>query len=181
MNGREIAQLYTSGCEMEKMERKFGPEPVYRTLAQRLGVKDPFHERVIKFYWLGQGVSNQNGAKRLTHNFEMLRAIDRTRVGNKLTSEAVNKLLGCLISFGEVIRNNPEELDILHHRVLWRYGQYHWAVLKETIGKGFVAKAKPGKLISIHRSQPREDIDTGQARWLEEISLQAIRATAGLR
>lgn len=176
MDGLEIAQLYISGCETEKTGRRFGPEPVFRTLAQRLGLENPFHEKVMKAYWLGQGVSSQNNAKRLTHNFERLQTIEKMRFGSKLTPEDVNKLLNCLISFGKVIESNFDELDILHYRVLWRYEKYYWAVLKETIGKGFIVKAKPGKLISIHCGQARENIDAGQARWLEEITLNAIKA-----
>lgn len=203
MDGLKTAVLYSFGCDMGVLtgiDRYFldflrepsdspkqeqtkirslleglNPYASYCSLAKLMKCQKVFEERVVRAYWLGNGQVRRG----LNHNFQVLTKIESVRVSKKLPTQAVNKMLDCLVSFGRILRTRPDKLMVLHYGLLCdRRGDYVWKKEKREIGSGFVNKPEKGKLVSIHISSARENINRSQARLLRETTIQAMKTIA---
>jgi len=201
MSGLKLAVLYSYGCNMgvitgidrffldflknpdapeqERVRIKsflesLNPYASYCSLARLIKEKDVFVPKVVRAYWLGNGQAE----KGLSHNFQVLREIESMRVDKKLPVKTVNKMLGCLVSFGRIIKTEPDGLLVSHYGLSFkgRRGGYVWKTEKKEIKRGFVAEPEEKMLVSIHFGSAREEINRRQAGLLREITLQAIRA-----
>jgi len=147
----------------------------YGLLSGSMGSQDVFSEEVVRAYWLGDGRSSLI----LTHNYQVLKEIETMRKEKKLPARAVNRLLGCLVSFGEIIEVNSDKLLVLHHSLSYSNRFYVWRNKKQGVKIGFVANPKPGDLVSIHYSIARELITRSQARLLGENTRKALFGVLG--
>lgn len=205
MDGLNLAVLYSFGCDMGKvtgvdehfldflknpdsLEQKrkeivsllegLNPYRSYCSLANLMKHRDVFEKEVVRAYWLGNGQARRG----LNHNFQVLAKIESMRIKRKLPVRAVNKMLDCLVSCGKILEVRPSRITILHRGLLCdRRGYYFWRKEKREIKVGFVKKPEKGKLVSVHISSARENINKGQARLLRETTTQAMRAMAGLK
>ena len=200
MDGIKIACLYSIGCEMGKITgidkellgflnkpdrskeerivsvlKKLKPYQSYCLLSTQIGEDSAFSPSAVKAYWLGLG----NKDLFLTHNYQVLQQIEKTRKEKKLPARAVNRLLDCLVSFGEIIEVNSDKLLVLHHSLSYSNRFYVWRNKKQGVKIGFVANPKPGDLVSIHYSIARELITRSQARLLGENTRKALFGVLG--
>ncbi|MFQ5722320.1 MAG: DUF6390 family protein [Candidatus Aminicenantales bacterium] len=201
MNGLKLACLYSIGCpvsgvneklksyfqtpnpsrELEKeislMLRSLKPFRKYQVITGRLGLKGLtfFAEEVVRAYWLGEGISGLAWGPSHTHNFSVLGKVNSLRTEKDLEDEAVNKLLGCAISFGEVVDVDSGKIRLLSHGLVFEGGKIDLVFDREKeVDIGFVDSPQKDRLVSVHLNVAREEISIEQAEHLAHSTLKSL-------
>ncbi len=224
MEGLRIACLYSFSCpELKKAKEKktileFAKEPqfekapkareiliklepffFYQFIAHQNKISDPFNERVVRAYWLGNEflkrvtkeeiktftlLKKEITHKKITalkllelingkphHNFETLWLIKKNQF---LTERILQEITDCLVRPGKIIK---QERNILFLETFRLNLEEKKIVLKKEICKvdqGFLKDPKKEHLVAIHLSRAREKISKETFQNLLKITKEAI-------
>jgi len=230
LEGLRIACLYSFSCpELKKAKEKktileFAKEPqfekapkareiliklepffFYQFIAHQNKISDPFNERVVRAYWLGNEflkrvtkeeiktftlLKKEITHKKITalkllelingkphHNFETLWLIKKNQF---LTEKILQEITKCLIRPGEIIKI---EKNILFVKTFKLNLEEKKVVLREVISKvdqGFLKDPKKEHLVTIHLSRAREKISKKTFQNLLKITKEALTFFQGI-
>lgn len=148
----------------------------YCSLANLMRKDNPFNEDIVRIHWLGQGIFSLNGAMCFNHNIKTLKELEEMRIEKNLSVKIVNILLGCLVSYGKIIKHSEKKIKVLHYGLLYdSRRKYSWKREIRNLDIGFVKKSERGDLVSIHLNIAREKISPEQAETLKSITLQTLK------
>jgi hypothetical protein len=194
---------------LDRMLRKFtGALPYLQLIARRNAIADPFDERVVEAYWIGNELLERVEARELyDHLRERYRAELSARVMDRVAAKAPagarphhsfhvfdvwrqtergrNEVLAtidsCRISWGRVTAIEPGALVVERAPIELRGGRLALGaprlerVSRMLEGRGFVAAAAIGDVVSVHWSWACEVLDAGQAAALERYTTHHLR------
>ena len=125
------------------LEQFEGAYPYYKFIAKKNGIKDPFNEKVVRAYWIGNKLLEKANGFKSHHSYHVL-------VVGSVTGRIVlkGKLLDlCRICWGRVIKIKNKKLKLgkpIEKEIDW--------------DKDLLPKVKTGDWISFHWKQAVEDI-----------------------
>ena len=191
------------------MLKKFtGALPYLSLIARGNGIADPFDERVVEAYWLGNELLERVEARTLYddlraryagqlsakvmdrvaakapagalphHSFHVLDVWRQTERGR---NEVLATVDSCRISWGTVTGIDGAELIVQRAPVVFRDGALELdtprseRVARMFEGRGFVAGAQVGDVVSIHWSWACEVLTAAQQRALERYTRLHLR------
>lgn len=165
---RKILSGYLSGKKVSEKEvrnvlKDFeGAYPYYKRIAESNRIDDPFDEKVVRAYWIGNDLLNK--AKNAHHSYHVY-------VVGSVTGriELKGKLLDiCRVSWGEVIRKKEDRVivkyrpiknnilsgDFINKSFLWR--------------KEYIPKIEMGDMVSCHWNHVVEIINQEDVKNLKK-------------
>jgi hypothetical protein len=203
---KKIILEFAKNPQCEKVSKvreilvKLEPFFFYQFIAHQNKISDPFNERVVRAYWLGNKflkkiakeqiktfalLKREITHRKLTalkllelingkahHNFETLWLIKRNQF---LSEKILGEITDCLIRPGEIIKPGKNVLFVRTYELAFKKGKK--IVLRETkikIKQGFLRNPRENQLITIHLSKAREKISKETFQNLLKITKEAI-------
>lgn len=146
----------------------------YRIIVSRAGTKDPFDERVVRAYWVGNELSEPIGKKESFlfpfHNFTILVPLD----SYKPSPIAINE---CKISVGKVEKVEGKILFVRCRSIVRENNKFLLAnsAERKKVERRFINKVKKGDWITFHYSIGREVVSEEDANLLYQKTKEAIK------
>lgn len=179
--------------EIEFYLKKLEPYFYYQLIAMANRIEEPFNERVVRAYWIGNRLLEKVKPELLKemvgqvdsfylrqanyliiggkahHNFSVLSKIP---VKNKKIVEVVNQ---CLISWGKVIEKFGTELTVLYQPLILQNRKF---ILKDPLIKkvkcDLIERVKINDIVSIHFNEAREILSESDLEYLQKYTKEAI-------
>lgn len=145
------------------LEQFKGAYPYYKLIAKSNGIKDPFDEKVVRAYWIGNKLLAKAGGVKSHHSHHVL-------IVGSVTGRIVlkGKLLDlCRISWGKVIKIKNKKLKIKYQPLVKnRLGK----LIEKEIDwdKDLVPDVKTGDWVSFHWNQTVEVLTDNDKKKLEK-------------
>jgi hypothetical protein len=137
--------------------------PMYCLIAKKNGLTDPFAEKVVKAYWIGNSLLNKADSYKAHHSYHVY------TVGSVMApfSERLKEL--CRVSWAEVLEIMENALKVVYYPVLKKDNKYTLTstlVKKIAYNKDLLPKAKVGDIVSVHWNYPVEVINQRELKNL---------------
>lgn len=228
--GLRVACLYSLGCdrlreiqkeesflkflrgseinrnEIEKAVKFLDSFPFYQLIAWQNNICNPFEEKVVRAFWLGNGLLRKIKKEQLAgffkenknfpifllnkfftfigavphHNFDVLWTAKLMMENPKVSIGFLIDINNCLIRGGQVCSFEGESLMVHTHRINFLKGRFFLTESKEIIDARLLAEnLNVGDFVSIHQGLAREKIEKKTAENIFEITKGALSFFGG--
>lgn len=159
----------TSLKEVRKILEQFeGAYPYYKFIAKKNGIKDPFNEKVVRAYWIGNNFLKKADGIKSHHSYHVL-------VVGSVTGRIVlkGKLLDlCRVGWGRVIKLKvkSQKLQVIYRLLVGKKKIKLGKPVEEEIDwdEDLLQKVKIGDWVSFHWNQAVEVLSKDDRRNLEK-------------
>jgi len=175
IRGKKIDEL-----RLRKILKEFiGAVQYYQLIAQANKIKDPFNQRIVKAYWVGNQLLAGFREILPHHSYHVLMVGSVT--GRIKFNDKLRDL--CRIGWGEVIKLKTQKLKlIVKYKPLVRRDKrfVFGKIIKKEVewDKDFIPKIRVGDIVSIHWNQAIEILSQREVKHLKKYTQQTLNLYA---
>ena len=169
-----IAGRYHNTAVIKKALKQYiAAYPKYQLIAGKNNIIDPFSEKVVRAYWIGNNLLTKAGGFKAHHNYHVYMV--GTLSENVIFTDISKDL--CRISAAQVT-DIGKKITVQYRPILKNKSQYCFgkAIEKEIDwDKKILPMVNLGNMISMHWNQAIEVITQAEASVLEKYTFQALK------